>query len=65
MTRAHWLIIAGIATSVATMLYSIPNWAAITPGFVAGLIMSVVTSVGALFTNKVGATDDATIARKD
>ena len=59
----HWAVIALLVSGVATQLASTQHgWAdTLTPGFVAGLLMSVASAISALF---VGAPGDADLSEQ-
>jgi hypothetical protein len=53
----HWLIIAGLISGTATQLATAQHgWAdTLTPGFIAGLLVQVATTISAIFIGKPGA----------
>jgi len=57
MQPKHWAVIALLVSGVATQLASTQHgWAdTLTPGFVAGLLMSVASAITGLFVGEPGA----------
>ncbi len=52
----HWMVIAGLASSIATQLASQHGWSdTLTPGFIAGLLGQIATTITAIFIGKPGA----------
>jgi hypothetical protein len=52
MNRKHWYIIGTALTGIGMQLGGLPHWPDITPLFVSGILVTVGSTITALFTDK-------------
>ena len=52
MKPSHYAVLCGLVVAIGGQLLSLPNWHAITPGFVGSTCVVIGTTVGAMFTAK-------------
>lgn len=58
METKHWLLLVGIIGGFGTAIIALPNWEALaTPAVVGGLLVSLSSSIGAVFVGKPESAD--------
>jgi hypothetical protein len=66
MSATNWVVVGLFLGGLGTQLASVQDWHAImTPGWVAGLLLSLSSTIVAFFSQKPGTIDDKKIALKN